>query len=132
MEIDEVKGNTVRVNMTLKAGARHCLYGYWASDDDNQEQIGIEKLPQIDSSIEADGFLRLLPKYQQPPAPWQLFGRSNSLWFVQCYDARYMSSLLPEIAFVMRTSYTEKLISTYNVLQRLLIEDEVSFLINLP
>lgn len=82
----ELKGNKVRLNMTLKAGSHHCLYGSWAEKIVDQVPGEIPAL--VGPSIETDRFLRLLPKYQTLANPWQLFGQSTELWFVQCYDAR--------------------------------------------
>lgn len=79
-----VKGNKVRLNMTLKMGSHHCLYGSWGEE----EEIGQESTAILGSSIETDRFLRLLPKYQTTPNQWQLFGQLNELWFVQCYEPR--------------------------------------------
>lgn len=81
----EMKGNKVRLNMTLKAGSHHCLFGSWAEKVEESNESPVLLGP----SIETDRFLRLLPKYQTP-SQWQLFGKSTELWFVQCYEPRYV------------------------------------------
>ncbi|XP_046454359.1 C3 and PZP-like alpha-2-macroglobulin domain-containing protein 8 isoform X2 [Daphnia pulex] len=80
-----VKGNKVRVNMTLKLGSYHCLFGSWA-DKEMANSAEVQSPNLLGPSIETDRFLRLLPKFQAPPTPWQLFGQSSELWFVQCFD----------------------------------------------
>ncbi|XP_057381255.1 uncharacterized protein LOC130703811 [Daphnia carinata] len=82
--VTSVRANKVRVNMTLKAGSYHCLYGSWAEKAGTMNSAESPKL--LAPSIETDRFLRLLPKFQTPPTQWLLFGQSSELWFVQCYD----------------------------------------------
>ena len=73
--------------MTLKAGSYHCLFGSWA--EKTKMLNSAESIPKfLGPSIETNRFLRLLPKFQAPQTPWQLFGQSGELWFVQCYDPR--------------------------------------------
>jgi hypothetical protein len=73
--------------MTLKLGSYHCLFGSWA-DKEMANSAEVQSPNLLGPSIETDRFLRLLPKFQAPLTPWQLFGQSSELWFVQCFDPR--------------------------------------------
>lgn len=82
IEVSQVRGSRATVNLTLKTRHRHCLYGSASgAEDDDPASDG----PAFTSSIEADGFLRLLPKYQRAPRPWRMFG-ARDLWYVRCFD----------------------------------------------
>lgn len=74
------------MNLTLKTGQRHCLYASTGQVED--EDPLLLSAPAFIASIEPDGFLRLLPKYQpqQGSLPWQQVFGSGDLWYVRCFE----------------------------------------------